>query len=208
VTPGGESRTLDRLWSVHEIQQLACRYALAHDSRDMAMLDTLFVDAREPLDWPSFNIENLRRSLPVGLKHAGPSILLVGNHIVELQDDERATGSVYCLARLAVGGGWVEQAIIYFDSYRRVDGTWLIDQRRHLLWYGVELDERPFDQPKTTWPVSPVGRGSLPEDFPAWRAFHGISELPTGFYASPTADESYHEYDNNGSGTSATAEGE
>ena len=208
MTAATEGQMLDRLWSIHEIQQLACRYALAHDSRDMAMLDSLFVDAQEPLAWPAFNIENLRRSLPEGLKHAGPSILLVGNHIVELHDAVRASGSVYCLARLAVGGAWVEQAILYFDHYERVDGRWLIEHRRHLLWYGVELDERPFDQPKTSWPVSPVGRGSLPEDLPAWRAFYGISGPPTGFYASPADDETWRQYANGASSTPTAAGGE
>lgn len=200
----GTEPTLDALWSVHEIQQLAYRFALGHDTRDMALLETLFVDHREPLEWPSLNIENLRRSLPIGLRRAGPTMLFVANHIIDLEGADRASGKVYCLARLSVGDTWVEQAIMYLDRYRRIDGTWLIDERRHLLWYGVELDERPFDQAKTQWPVSPVGRGSLPEEFPAWRDFYGIDEAPTGFYASPEVDERWDEYTNAGAAPNTT----
>jgi hypothetical protein len=174
-----------RLWAVHEIRQLAYRFAQAHDSRDMDALEALFVPADEPLTWPEFNVVNARTRLPEYFQIAGPTMLFVANHIIDLVDDDHATGAVYCLAKLDIAGAWIEQAIQYQDTYERRDGTWLFAQRRHLLWYGIELPERPFEQPKTQWPLDATGRGSLPEALPAWRAFYDIAEEPTGYYGQP-----------------------
>jgi hypothetical protein len=177
----------DRAMSIHEIKQLAYRFARAHDSRDLDEMKRIFVQSEAPLPFPDFNLANVLAVLPEYFKVAGPTILFVTNHVIEIDSAEAASGSVYCLAKLDIDGTWVEQAILYEDAYRRDDGTWRFVRRRHLLWYGIELPERPFDQPKTQWPVTATGRGSLPEDFAAWRSFYGISESPTGFYAQPAA---------------------
>lgn len=98
---------------------------------------------------------------------------------------------MYCFAKLSIGSSLIEQAIQYFDRYERTDGEWLFAERGHPLWYGIELPERPFDQPNTKWPAEATGRGSLPEDLPSWRAFYGIPDAPTGFYGQPDADSTY-----------------
>jgi SnoaL-like domain len=180
-----DSDKLDTLWSAHEIRQLAYRFAQAHDSRDMSELERIFVGADEPLAFPDFNLANVRSTLPAYWRVAGPTMLFVTNHIINLTDGNHAAGSVYCLAKLDIGGSWIEQAILYQDSYERCDGVWLFAKRRHLLWYGIELPERPFDQPKTQWPAGATGRGSLPEEFEAWRGFYGIAEPPSGYYTQP-----------------------
>jgi hypothetical protein len=175
----------EQLWSIHEIQQLAHRFALAHDSRDLEAMERLFVPADEPLEWPSFNVVNALTRLPEYFAFAGPTVLFTANHVIDLDDDERARGSVYCLAKLDVGGTWVEQSLLYDDLYARHEGHWRFVSRRHLLWYGIELPQRPYEQPKTQWPVNATGRGSLPEDFVAWRRHYGIEAAPTGYYAQP-----------------------
>jgi hypothetical protein len=187
--PGDQA--LDKLCSVYEIRQLAYRFAQAHDSRDMDEMERIFLDAEAPLTFPEFNIVNVRETLPEYFRIAGPTMLFVANHVIEPTDRDHATGSVYCLAKLDIGGSWIEQAILYQDEYERRDGTWRFAQRRHLLWYGIELPERPFEQPKTQWPAGATGRGSLPEDFEAWRAFYGIAEPPSGYYCQPGADSAF-----------------
>jgi hypothetical protein len=174
-----------RLWSVHEIEQLAHRFALAHDSRDLVAMENLFVPADAPLQWPSFNVANALKRLPEYFAFAGPTMLFTANHIIEFDDDDHARGSVYCLAKLDLDGTWVEQSLLYEDVYARHQARWRFVSRRHLLWYGVELPERPFAQPKTQWPVNGIGRGSLPEDFASWRRYYGVGAPPTGFYAQP-----------------------
>src|SRR5438094_773829 len=93
-----------RLWAVQEIRQLAYRFAHAHDSRDMEAVESLFVPADEPLRWPEFNVVNARTRLPEYFQIAGPTMLFVANHIVDLIDEDHATGAVYCLAKLDVAG--------------------------------------------------------------------------------------------------------
>jgi hypothetical protein len=96
---------------------------------------------------------------------------------------ERVIGGAF--RRLDIGGSWIEQAILNQDAYERHDGSWRFARRRHLLWYGIDLPERPFDQPKTGWPATATGRGSLPEEFEAWRTFYGITQPPSGYYGQP-----------------------
>jgi hypothetical protein len=183
-----EYETVDKLWSVHEIRQLAYRFAQAHDSRDMAEMERLFLDADSPLTFPEFNLANVRETLPEYFQIAGPTMLFVANHVIDLVDHDHASGSVYCLAKLDIGGSWIEQAILYQDVYERRGEVWRFARRRHLLWYGIELPERPFEQPKTGWPATATGRGSLPEEFGAWRTFYGITQPPSGYYGQPEMD--------------------
>ena len=46
---------------------------------------------------------------------------------------------------------------------------WYFVNRNHLLFYGLELPERPLDQPPANWPERLVGRGSVPYDWPTWQ---------------------------------------
>lgn len=188
---GSDGESLDNLWSVHEIRQLAYRFAQAHDSRDMAEMERIFLEPESALRFPDFNLANVRETLPEYWRVAGPTMLFVANHVIELIDRDHAKGNVYCLAKLDIGGSWIEQAILYRDVYRRHDGAWRFAERRHLLWYGIELPERPFEQAKTQWPASATGRGSLPEDFETWRAFYGIARPPSGYYGQPDAESSF-----------------
>ncbi len=185
------SGSVDTLVSVHAIQQLAYRYARAHDGRDLDELLSLFAPADDALLFPRFNRASLAATMPEYFAVAGPTILFVANHIIEFDGRDRATGSVYCFAKLSIGGSWIEQAIQYQDVYEQASGNWVFTERRHLLWYGIELPERPFDQAKTQWPTEATGRGSLPEDLPSWRAFYGIPEAPTGFYSQPQAQSTF-----------------
>lgn len=43
--------------------------------------------------------------------------------------------------------------------------------RAHLLFYGCAPGYLPLDQPPANWPASPVGRGSIPEDWATWRRY-------------------------------------
>ncbi|MEO5838779.1 MAG: hypothetical protein ABIQ73_09555 [Acidimicrobiales bacterium] len=39
------------------------------------------------------------------------------------------------------------------------------------LWWGVEIAERPLDQPRASWPENSTGVGTLPYELPTWSAF-------------------------------------
>jgi hypothetical protein len=161
---------VERAVARDEIRQLACRYAFAIDARDLDLLASLFVpDVRVGRD--GSGRAALRRSFAESLGAIGVSILFVGNHLIDFQDADHATGTVYCRAQIQDGDRWVEQAIQYRDTYERRDGDWLFVRRVHALWYGVEAAERPLAQAPADWPRHHVGRGTVPEDLPSWRAF-------------------------------------
>lgn len=160
-------------WLVaHEqIRQLASRYAVAMDARDLDTLVSLFVeDVRVGRD--QVGRDALRANFTEQLRDLGVTILLVGNHVISLVDDDHATGIVSCRGEIEMGNQWVVQAIQYHDTYERRDGTWLFARRRHLLFYGADMLERPIGLPLAHWPASAVGKGDLPESLPTWQAFH------------------------------------
>lgn len=161
---------LARLLARDEIRQLAHRYAVAMDARDLDALVALFVeDVRVGRD--AVGREALRRDFDRQLRAIGVSILFVGNHVIDFDDEDRARGIVYCIAQIQDGERWIRQAIRYDDTYARRGGRWLIVRRRHLLWYGVEEPRNPLLQPPAEWPKSHTGKGTLPESLETWQRF-------------------------------------
>jgi SnoaL-like domain len=157
-----------------EIRQLASRYAIALDARDLDTLVRLFVpDVRAGND--RIGHEALKDNFAEQLRHLGVTILLVGNHVINVVDEDHATGIVSCRGEIEIGEQWVVQAIQYHDTYERRDGIWLFVRRRHLLFYGADMLERPIGLPLAHWPASATGKGELPEVLPTWQAFHDIT---------------------------------
>jgi hypothetical protein len=160
-------------WLVaHEqIRQLASRYAIALDARDLDTLIGLFVDDVQ-VGRDQIGRDALRASFTDQLRDLGVTILLVSNHVITVVDDDHATGIVSCRGEIEMGDQWVVQAIQYHDSYERRDGGWLFARRRHLLFYGADMLERPIGLSLAHWPASAIGKGELPEVLPTWQAFH------------------------------------
>jgi hypothetical protein len=156
---------IERLLAYQEIQQLAYRYAVSLDARDLDALVALFVpDVRVGREKTGRNA--LRAEFDRSLRAVGITFLNVGSHAIELVDDDHATGIVYTKAEIQDGGPgserWIHQAIQYHDSYERRDGHWLFVRRRHLLVYGAEPGESPLGLPPADWPASQTGMGSVP----------------------------------------------
>jgi hypothetical protein len=159
-----------RLADVHEIQQLAYRYAYAVDFRDVDMYRTLWAANEPPASPPEIDIHAAERMI-TEWPGRGPSVLFVCNHLIDFDDDDHAHGSVYCIVQVGWGERFIDQSVMYQDRYVRDDGRWRFQTRRHLLWFGTERGAHPFSQPPASWPASPVGRGSLPEDVESYRRF-------------------------------------
>ena len=161
---------LARLVASEQIRQLAHRYALYVDSRDIDALVRLFVDdVRVGRD--RSGRDALREDFARQLRQVGVTILFVGNHVIDFDDDDHARGSVYCKGEIQDGERWIQQAILYRDTYERRDGAWYFVRREHLLWYGAELDVNPLAQPPANWPEHHTGKGSLPESWESWQRF-------------------------------------
>ena len=161
---------LDRLVAHEDIRQLAARYALALDSRDLDTLVGLFVDDVQ-VGRDLVGRDALRASFDESLRAVGVTILNVGTHVIDVVDDDHATGSVYCKGEIQDGYRWIHQAILYRDTYERRDGTWYFVRRRHELWYGAEAWRNPLQLEPANWPEHHDGRGTVPECWDTWRQF-------------------------------------
>jgi hypothetical protein len=166
---------VERLLAYEEIRQLASRYAVAMDVRDFDTLVGLFVE-----DYRHWNGEvgrDVLRGVFDEAFRAGMGgrvgFTQIGTHVINLIDADHASGTVYCVSEFGDKERWIRQVIAYEDTYERRDGAWYFVYRDHQLFYGVELDERPLDQPPAEWPKAIVGVGTLPYGWATWRAFHG-----------------------------------
>ena len=169
------TEAVERLLAYEEIRQLASRYAVAVDSRDLDALVGLFVDdVRVGRD--ATGREALRGFFDASLRGIGVSRLSVTTQVIDLVDADHATGTVYCDGEIQDGERWVRQAILYRDIYARRGGRWFFVRRDHQLWYGVEAPTNPLEQSPANWPERHDGRGTVPECWETWRAFWEESE--------------------------------
>lgn len=153
-----------------EIQQLAYRYAVAVDSRDVAMLASMFMpdDGSDP----AAHQEAVFDRFEVGLKKVGISFLNVGTHLIDVHSATSATGLVYTKSEFQKNDGWNEQAILYRDTYTCVDGRWyFLGERVHQLWYGAPRGTDPLTLPPANWPASQIGMGDVPGTWDSWNTF-------------------------------------
>lgn len=168
--PRPDAAALQQLLDRDEIRQLAHRYAVALDARDLDALVALFVDdvqvGREAVGHAA-----LRSDFDRQLRAIGVSILFVGNHVIDFDGADDAHGIVYCKAEIQEGDTWNHQAIQYHDRYARRDGRWYFVRRKHLLWYGQAQTRSPLQQPAAEWPKRSTGRGTLPEALESWQRF-------------------------------------
>jgi hypothetical protein len=135
--------------------ELAHRYAVALDRKAYDDLVGLFVPAIQ---------EKVRASLVPAVERLGVTVLSVTTQIVDLVDDDHATGVIYCTGEIDdPDEGWIRQQIVYQDRYERVDGAWYFRARDHQLVYGTKLADNPLGQPPADWPARQVGRGTYPE---------------------------------------------
>lgn len=168
---------IQRLLAYEEIRQLAARYAVATDSRDLDSLVSLFVDDV----WVGGEKRGrtaLREFFDRTLREVGITILNVGTHVIDFDDADHAHGIVYCRGEIQVARTWVVQAIQYRDEYERRAGHWYFFRRRHLLWYGREVGTSPLDLPPANWPEHHTGTGELPQEWPSWRTFWDVGAPP------------------------------
>jgi len=161
---------LNRVESILQIQQLAVRYALAVDRRDIESWLQLFV---EDVDCGRFGIgrEALRGFIVPTLSNFYRSIHFVCGHQIDFEQPDRARGHVYCRAEHEDGEKWVIMAICYEDRYERRNGQWYFVRRRERHWYAADVLERPMASELCVWPLAGGVPPSLPDTFNTWGPF-------------------------------------
>jgi hypothetical protein len=163
---------LDRLESLLAIQQLAFRYAVAVDSRDLDALVALFIpDVRVGKN--DRGRAALRAWFDEILRNARVSIHFIGNHVVDFDDRDHGRGIVYCDDELERpdSGSWQRGKLQYWDQYRRVEGEWYFARRQFHRWYLVDAVERPSHGAGVNAGFDPLPAGLLPDAYPSWSTF-------------------------------------
>jgi SnoaL-like protein len=176
MTDQGLLARIDRLESLDEIRQLAAKYSLSLDMRDMDAHVNLFVDdIRVSRDHTGR--AHLKRWLDdtLRLQFTGTSHH-IGNHIIEFEDPDRAHGVVYSKNEhetpCADGGSeWVIMQMIYWDNYERRDGRWYFRRRLPCYWYATDLNKPPVGDNKMRWPDREPYEGAYHELWPSWKEF-------------------------------------
>jgi ketosteroid isomerase-like protein len=161
---------LEQLLAYEQIRQLAARYALAVNMRDLDALVELFVED-VAAGRGRRGRAALRARFEPHLTAADVDVLEVTTHVINLIDADHATGTVYSRCELGSRGLWARQSIAYEDDYARRDGLWYFVARDHLLFYGMNEPHSPLNQEPARWPRSQVGRGTVPYDWPSWQRF-------------------------------------
>jgi len=166
---------LAELLARDQIRDLALRYALAVDGKDLDGIAALFVADVDNGRYGTGR-DGVRRFYDQSLRKFHCSMHLVGNHVIDFDDDAHAQGVVYCRAQHHVlePEHWFDEALAYFDSYERVDDAWFFRRRRLRSWYRQYFGHPEFGVERVCAPIETAGpkRGErLPEAFPTFEAF-------------------------------------
>ena len=162
---------IDRLESIEEIRQLAAKYSLSLDMRDLDAHVNLFAeDIRVGRD--KTGRAHLKAWVDATLRDqfSGTSHHL-GQHIIELLDADNAVGVVYSKNEHETGPEWVTMQMLYWDDYQRIDGRWYFRRRLPCYWYASDLNKPPIGERKMRWPGREPYAGSFHDLFPSWAEF-------------------------------------
>jgi hypothetical protein len=166
-----EDDRLSRIEAHLDIQQLAVSYAMAIDSRDLDLLAEQWV----PDVWMGKahgqGRDAVKRYFRPILEGFYRTVHMIVGHRIQLVDATSATGQVYCRAEHESGDDWVVQAIVYDDTYRRMDGAWGFAKRVHHHWYSSPIEQVPTGPTFENWPGRPGALPDLPHVWPSWDRF-------------------------------------
>lgn len=162
---------LDRLESIEAIRQLAGRYSLSLDMRDLDAHVNLFAHDIQ-VGRGMIGRAHLKQWLDdtLRLQFTGTSHHL-GQHLIEFIDADNAVGVVYSKNEHETDDQWVIMQMLYWDDYQRIDGQWYFRRRLPCYWYATDLNRPPLGEGKMRWPGREPYEGSFHALFPSWEAF-------------------------------------
>lgn len=162
---------VERLEALDEIRQLAAKYAVALDMRDLNALVNLFVDdvgvpggRRGRAALRAWYDTEMRHDL-LGTAHG------VLGHVIDVHDQDHATGLVYSRNDLETEKTWLVELLAYLDTYQRQGGHWYFVRRTPLFWYQADITDPPLGSGKMRWPGITAHDGHFHEAFPSWAEF-------------------------------------
>ncbi|ABZ76679.1 enzyme [Shewanella halifaxensis HAW-EB4] len=182
-------KRIDRLESIEEIRQLAGKYSLSLDMRDLDAHVGLFAEdirvGREKVGRAHLKswVDSTLRDQFTGTSHH------IGQHIIEFIDEDHAIGVVYSKNEHETGTEWVLMQMLYWDDYERIEGRWYFRRRLPCYWYASDQNKPPIGDTKMRWPGKTCYSGTFHDLFPSWKAFWSqrpnTSELPNVAIPAP-----------------------
>jgi hypothetical protein len=173
---------IQELLARDQIRQLAERYALGVDGRD---LDAIVAQFSERSRWGRYGVgrEGARTYYDHVLRRFHCTMHLVANHVIDFDDDEHAHGIVYCRAHHHVSEPehWFDLAFTYWDRYECEDGRWAIVSRELKAWYTQYWGhpDHGAEREPAEAAVEGARKGSqLPEAFPLWAELDQRAPMP------------------------------
>lgn len=178
--PADLTTRIARLESLDAIRQLACKYALAIDVRDLDAVVALYVpDVR--VGPQAQGRAALKEVFDRVLRGFGATSHQVQNHVIEFDDAEHGQGLVTCRCEHEVATAqeskWVVVQNLYHDRYERIDGHWYFRGRVQNRLYGTAVDDPPVGPLKDRWPGEEPAPAPFHDPFDSWREFWG-EQLP------------------------------
>ena len=165
---------LDRLESLDEIRQLAAKYSVTLDMRDLDMHVNLFVpDVR------------------VGKEEVGRQALKQWADKTFRDQFTSAIGLVYSKNEHETETDWVIMQMLYWDTYNRVDGRWLFKKRLPMYWYATDLNKPPLGDQKMRWPGQENYEGFFHDLFPSWKEFWSSEYIRDNDVVEPVEAHSF-----------------
>jgi hypothetical protein len=166
---------LARLEAAEQIRQLASRYGLAVDSRDMDAIVALFVNDGRPVfyrgDVGTPGGRALKKSYIAAQSRYTASQHYMCNHIIDFDDDTHAHGVVYAIIRQEREGKYFVIEVAYWDKYEKVGKKWLFAERRPRTWNPADWHVEEISPVPTNRASALPSVGALPEAFPSWAPF-------------------------------------
>lgn len=176
------ARRLDRIESLDEIRQLASKYSLAIDVRDLDALVSLYVP-QVKVGSSAQGRGALRDIFDRVLRGFTTTSHQVQNHIIEFDDADHAQGLVTCRCEhetaTTQGPQWVIVQNLYHDRYERLEGHWCFRGRVQNRLYAAASDDPPVGPLKDRWPGAEPAEAPFHAPFDCWREFWGeIAPMP------------------------------
>ena len=163
---------IDRIESHQAIQQLAVKYAMAVDARDVDAWLDMFVDDID-CGRRGKGREALRTFIEPAVRDFYRTVHSITGHAIDEINGDQAKGRVYCRAEHEFGDQWIVMACVYHDTYERRDGVWCFAGREEDFFYTCDVLERPQDVGFARWP-GPAPKHNPPmmlPRFPHWKTF-------------------------------------
>ena len=162
---------ITRLEALDEIRQLAAKYAVCLDMRDMNALVNLFVpDVGVPGGAQGREAHRAWFDAAMRARVTGTAHGVLG-HVIDVHDESTATGLVYSRNDLEADEVWMIELLAYLDRYERRDGRWLFARRTPLFWYQAPITDPPVGPHKLRWAGEERQDGAFHSAFPSWEEF-------------------------------------